>query len=128
MKKAFVTVGVLVGAILLSSAPLAEPPAPRVQAPSLAADGAWTPGESPFTVEEIVRDGDRALLRVRNRTPFMVIMHIGGVRVGWMRPYRTGLLRGLVPGYHKLYAHSRFGSMSWGPREIWVPGTWNLLY
>ena len=104
--------------LALVAAPLSSAPAP------------WAPphDRSPITVEEIVRDGDRALLRVRNRTPFMVIMHIAGVRVGWMRPYRTGLIRGLVPGYHKLYAHSRFGSMSWGPSEIWVPGTWNLVY
>ncbi len=99
-----------------------------LQEQQAAADTGTQMEGAPFTIEEIVRDGDRALLRVRNRTPFMVIMHIGGVRVGWMRPYRTGLLRGLAPGYHKLYAHSRFGSMSWGPREIWVPGTWNLLY
>ena len=99
-----------------------------LQEQQAAADTGTQMEGAPFTIEEIVRDGDRALLRVRNRTPFMVIMHIGGVRVGWMRPYRTGLLRGLAPGYHKLHAHSRFGSMSWGPREIWVPGTWNLLY
>lgn len=81
-----------------------------------------------ITIEEIARDGDRALLRVRNRTPFVVIMYIGGVRIGWMRPYRVGLIRGLMPGHHRLYAHSRYGTTSWGPRFIWVPGTWNLLY
>lgn len=102
--------------------------APLSSAPGLAPAPQQELLESPITVEEVVRDGDRALLKVRNRTPFMVIMHIAGVRVGWMRPYRTGIIRGLMPGYHKLYAHSRFGSMSWGPREIWVPGTWNLTY
>jgi hypothetical protein len=81
-----------------------------------------------ITIEEIARDGDRALLRVRNRTPFIVIVYIGGVRIGWMRPYRVGLIRGLMNGHHRLYAHSRYGTTSWGPRFVWIPGTWNLLY
>lgn len=94
------------------------------RAPSIRAAAA----QAPIPEGELELDGDRTLLRVRNRTPFMVILEVSGVRVGWMRPYRTGLIRGLQPGYHKLYAYSRFGSMSWGPREIWVPGSWNLLY
>ncbi len=87
-----------------------------------------TINESPITVEEVVREGDRNVLKVKNRTPFIVILNVGGIRVGWMRPYRTGIIRGLTPGYHKLYAHSRYGTMSWGPRDVWVPGNWNLLY
>ena len=81
-----------------------------------------------IAIEGIVKDGDRALLRIRNRTPFVLIVYIGGVRVGWMRPYRVGLMRGLLAGYHRMYAHSRYGTTSWGPRAVWVPGTWNLLY
>jgi hypothetical protein len=56
------------------------------------------------------------------------MVYIGGVRVGWMRPHRVGLIRGLQAGYHKVYVQSRYGNTSWGPREILVPGTWNLLY
>ena len=120
------SISLLTGLVIaLVAAPISS--APTV-APAAVASLEQLDHQSPITVEEIIRDGDRALLKVRNRTPFMVIMHVAGVRVGWMRPYRTGLIRGLVPGYHKLYAHSRFGSMSWGPREIWVPGTWNLVY
>lgn len=89
-------------------------------------EGEWAEGS--ISVEDVYLEEDRGVLKVKNRTPFMVIMNIGGVRVGWMRPYRTGVIRGLVPGYHKLRAHSRYGTMSWGPRPIWVPGTWNLLY
>jgi hypothetical protein len=81
-----------------------------------------------ITIEEIARDGDRTLLRVQNRTPFIVIVYVGGVRIGWVRPYRKGLIRGLMRGHHRLYAHSRYGTTSWGPRFIWIPGTWNLLY
>jgi hypothetical protein len=81
-----------------------------------------------ITVEEIRREGDRAVLKVKNRTPFILIVYVGGVRIGWMRPYRTGVVRGLMQGHHRLYAHSRYGTTSWGPRFIWVPGTWNLLY
>ena len=105
---------------------LATDPSDGFSTPAHASAGAA--GE-PFgiTVEEVSRQGDRAVLKVHNRTPFLVIMHVGGVRVGWMRPHRTGLVRGLASGYHKLYAYSRHGSMSWGPKDVWVPGDWNLV-
>lgn len=77
---------------------------------------------------EPATEGGAGVLKVKNRTPFVVIMHVGGVRVGWMRPYRTGVIRGLNPGYHKLYAHTQQGTMSWGPKDVWVPGSWNLVH
>jgi len=76
---------------------------------------------------EPATEGEGGVLRVKNRTPFIVIMHVGGVRVGWMRPYRTGVIRGLTPGYHKLYAYTQQGTLSWGPKDVWVPGTWTLV-
>lgn len=84
--------------------------------------------EDALVIEEVIQDGERSLLRVRNRTPFIIIVYVGGVRLGWMRPYRVGLIRGLTNGYHRMYAHSRYGTTSWGPRFVWIPGTWNLLY
>lgn len=79
-------------------------------------------------VQRLADDTDKAgVLKVHNRTSFVVILHIGGVRVGWLRPQRTGVIRGLASGYHELYAHSRYGSISWGPKEIWIPGDWNLV-
>jgi hypothetical protein len=99
----------------------ASPAAPR------AAVRGGAPAE-PISVLEVVREGERNMLRVKNQTPFIVIVYIGGVRVGWMRPYRMGMIRGLVPGYHRLYAHSQYGTTSWGPQDIWIPGTWNLVY
>jgi hypothetical protein len=71
-------------------------------------------------------EGDRSLLRIRNKTPFIVIVYVAGVRVGWIRPHRIGLIRGLVSGYHRVYALSQHGTVSWGPQFVWVPGTWNL--
>jgi len=65
-------------------------------------------------------------LRLRNRTPFMVSVYIGGVRSGWIKPFRTELFRGLKSGYHQVYVASHYGSTSWGPRRVHVPGTWNL--
>jgi hypothetical protein len=84
-----------------------------------------TPGVS---VEQVATEGERNMLQVNNNTPFINIIYIGGIRIGWMRPYRTGLIRGLLTGYHRLYAHSQYGTTSWGPRDAWIPGTWNLLY
>ena len=67
------------------------------------------------------------ILRVNNRTPFIVVLYIQGKRVGWLRPYNTGVLRGLPAGNHKVYAHSRWGSTYWGPKNVRVPGTWTLF-
>jgi len=82
----------------------------------------------PISVEQVAHEADRNTLRVNNQTPFITILYIGGVRVGWMRPYHTGMINGLLAGYYRLYAHSQYGTMSWGPRDAWVPGSWNLLY
>jgi hypothetical protein len=65
-------------------------------------------------------------LRLRNRTPFMLTVYIGGVRSGWIKPFRTEVFRGLKTGQHKVYVASHYGSASWGPRRVPVPGTWNL--
>lgn len=75
---------------------------------------------------DVKEEGERMTLRVRNRTPFIVIVYIYGRRVGWLRPFRTGNIRGLRRGFHRLYAHSRWGSFYWGPRSTWVPGSWSL--
>lgn len=122
---ASVTVAVIVGLVVggVSLIPRRVQADPEV----LTVDGRRLPDDA-ITVEEIIRDGDRSMLRVRNRTPFIVIVYLGGVRIGWMRPYRVGLIRGLMNGHHRLYAHTRYGTTSWGPRFIWIPGTWNLLY
>jgi hypothetical protein len=80
------------------------------------------------SVEQVAREGDRNTLQINNQTPFITIVYIGGVRLGWMRPYRIGMIRGLMIGYHRLYAHSQYGTTSWGPRDVWIPGVWNLLY
>jgi hypothetical protein len=85
-----------------------------------------TSGADALDVRVVAQEHDRTILRIRNRTPFMIYIYIHNVRVGWVQPYRTGLMRGLRVGYHRLYAHSRFGSVYWGPRRIWVPGNWNL--
>jgi hypothetical protein len=101
-----------------SAAPKAEEPKVEVVAPGL--------GNDAIEVVGVEKEGDRMVLRVRNRTPFIVIIYIHGRRIGWLRPFRTGRLRGLRRGFHRLYAHSRWGSFYWGPRSIWVPGTWSL--
>jgi hypothetical protein len=80
------------------------------------------------TVGEIEVEADRGLLRVRNTTPFIMLLYVAKVRVGWVKPFRTEVLRGLRDGYHRLYAHSEYGSASWGPRSVWVPGTLNVTF
>lgn len=125
MTLASVTMVVVIGLVAGSLSML--PRQVKAETRVVKANGGKLPDDA-ITIEEIARDGDRALLRVRNRTPFIVMVYIGGVRIGWMRPYRVGLIRGLMNGHHRLYAHSRYGTTSWGPRFVWIPGTWNLLY
>ncbi len=82
----------------------------------------------PISVAEVVKETERGVLQINNQSPFMVILYVGEVRVGFIHPYRSAFIRGLPAGYHKLYAHSQYGTTSWGPRDTWVPGTWNLIY
>lgn len=70
---------------------------------------------------------NRSILKIYNQTPFVIILYLQNVRVGWLRPNRTGVMRGLKTGYHRVYAHSRWGSAYWGPIRVWVPGQWNLF-
>lgn len=65
-------------------------------------------------------------LRIRNRTPFILILYVSGVRVGWVKPFRSETVRGLREGYHDVYATSRYGSGYFGPQRTWVPGNWNI--
>lgn len=92
----------------------------RVLIPALLLAGLRSPGQAaPGSEKEPV-------LRLRNRTPFMLTVYIGGVRSGWIKPFRTEVFRGLKSGQHKVYVASHYGSASWGPRRVPVPGTWNL--
>lgn len=124
-KKSLGVIAALTGCMLfaVSLVPAQVAAEPKTKVEVVAPDGTATDAIEVLSVE---REGDRDILRVRNRTPFIVIVYVHGVRLGWLRPFRTGLLRGLRRGFHRLYAHSRWGSFYWGPRSIWVPGTWSL--
>jgi hypothetical protein len=66
------------------------------------------------------------VLKIRNRTPFLVTVYFGKVRAGWIKPFRTEAFRGLRSGYHKIFVTSHYGSATWGPTRVQVPGVWNL--
>lgn len=66
------------------------------------------------------------MLHLRNNTPFLMVVYVAGVRVGWIRPFRVEPFRGLKVGYHRLLARSEYGSAAWGPREVQVPGSVSL--
>jgi hypothetical protein len=84
------------------------------------------PASAPIDVRVIADEAGRNVLTIRNRTPFVVFLYVRGIRSGWLRGYATGLIRGLKVGYHKVYAHSRWGNAYWGPRLVWVPSRWTL--
>ncbi len=68
----------------------------------------------------------KGVLRLRNSSPFIIQVFIGGVRVGWVKPFRTELFKGLKGGYHKIYTHTEYGTVAWGPKNVMVPGTLNV--
>jgi len=78
---------------------------------------------APVPVETVAAEADRGVLRIRNTSPFILNIFVAGVRVGWIRPYRTEVFRGLRDGHHNVYATSEYGSAAWGPRDTVVPGT-----
>jgi hypothetical protein len=98
---------------------LAALSAPVLSAPVLA-------DLDPLSPEEAAQELDRGVLRIRNNTPFIMLIYVSGIRAGWIKPFRTELFRGLKDGGHKIYAHSEYGSASWGPRSVKSPGTLNL--
>lgn len=70
--------------------------------------------------------GKTHTLRVRNRTPFILLLYVAGVRVGWVKAFRNETIRGLREGYHEVYATSRYGSGYFGPLKVWAPGGWSI--
>jgi hypothetical protein len=109
----------LVGAVAALAPALSAPPF----APALAAPRARAPLAS---VETVAAGADRGPLRIRNQTPFIVIVYLGGIRSGWVRPFKTQVFSGMKDGYHRVYAHSQYGSHAFGPQSVWVPGTFNI--
>jgi hypothetical protein len=69
---------------------------------------------------------EQTVLRIMNGTPFIVQIFVEGVRVGWLRPFRTELFRGLKPGKHKVFASSEYATTHVGPVAVDVPGAWNV--
>ena len=120
---ALFTAALMVGVSLVPAQVLAGPQVDKDAIEIVGPNGEKTDALEIVSIEE---EGDRMMLRIRNRTPFICIVYIYGRRVGWLRPFRTGLIRGLRRGFHRIYAHSRWGSFYWGPRSVWVPGTWSL--
>ena len=80
---------------------------------------------SPISVTGInTRKGQQ--LVVRNKTPFLGMVYVRNLRVAWLKPFGTTVIKGFQPGRHKLYATTRYGSSSWGPTGVWVPGNWTV--
>jgi len=129
MKRKSLVTGALFTAVLMVSVslvPVQAVGAPKVDKGAIEIVGANGEKADGLEIVGVEEDGDRMILRIRNRTPFICIVYIYGRRVGWLKPFRTGLIRGLRRGFHRIYAHSRWGSFYWGPRSTWVPGTWSL--
>jgi hypothetical protein len=77
-------------------------------------------------LESVANEADRAVLKVQNSTPFILTIYVAGIRAGWIKPFRTVSFKGFKAGQHKFYAFSQYGTTSWGPEEITIPGKWNL--
>jgi hypothetical protein len=80
----------------------------------------------PLSVEEVAREANRGVLKIKNTTPYILTIFVHGIRAGWIKPYRTETFKGLRDGLHRMYAVSEYGSAAWGPREVRVPGNLNV--
>lgn len=93
-------------------ASLRAPPAPTSNlAPSIATRGG---GER-----------DPALL-VRNQSGTAALIYADGVLLGWVAGGRSFGFTGLPPGFYRVFAVSPTGARSWGPHDLYLPGTWTL--
>lgn len=65
-------------------------------------------------------------LQARNLTRRRLFVLIDGFRIGSVAPGQTFVFRHMPPGYYRLAARSPLGIRSWGPRDLYLPGTWTL--
>lgn len=94
--------------------------------PALLVGVATSAAERPPRVEEVAGEAVRGVLRIKNNSPFILQVYVAGIRVGWIKPFRGELFKGLRDGVHKLYLHSEYGTVAWGPKHVNVPGQLNI--
>lgn len=87
---------------------------------------ATSAAERPRPVEEVAREAERGVLRIKNSSPFILQVYVAGIRIGWIKPFRSELFKGLRDGVHRIYLHSEYGTVAWGPRQVQVPGQLNV--
>jgi hypothetical protein len=69
---------------------------------------------------------ERALLQIRNHTPYRTYIFVDGALTGWVGPYATYTLRGFVQSYYTLYIRTYYGTRYWGPRTMHLSGIYHL--
>jgi hypothetical protein len=69
-------------------------------------------------------------LRVSNRTPFRVLVHVDGVYRGWVNAQREFTFKGMPAGAVLLYGATQYGEYSWGPKPLKCEGSgsWELAF
>jgi hypothetical protein len=65
-------------------------------------------------------------LLLRNRSDLHGMIFVDGVLVAWVGRGKELALKGLAPGYYRVYAVSPTGVRYWGPRDTYVPGALTL--
>ncbi|MBK8480053.1 MAG: hypothetical protein IPL40_02590 [Proteobacteria bacterium] len=69
---------------------------------------------------------DAKALRIDNQSAGAALIYVDGVLLGWVAGGETFTFAGLRPGYYRVFAVAPTGARSWGPQDLYLPGTWTL--
>jgi hypothetical protein len=69
-------------------------------------------------------------LKVANRTPYRVLVHLDGVYWGWVSPQRSFTFKGVPAGKLLAYATTQYGEAFWGPIGFKCEGSasWDVTF
>jgi hypothetical protein len=65
-------------------------------------------------------------LRVRNLSQRFVFVVLDGFRLGSVPAGNTYQFQHMPPGYYRAAAYTPWFTGSWGPRDLYLPGTWTI--
>jgi hypothetical protein len=69
-------------------------------------------------------------LRVANKTPYRVLVHVDGVYWGWVNAQQRFTFTGIPEGRIVAYGTTQFGERYWGPQPLKCAGeaSWELSF
>ncbi len=78
---------------------------------------------SPLGIPEEPRKGK---LIVQNKCQHSAAIMLDGFRLGFVSPGSRMVFEGIPSGYYRATANTPWGTVSFGPKDLYIPGKWTL--